>query len=239
MVKPINFGLKGVRDVGSPVTTAKIYDSQDADELIFLDIEASLEGRSFLLETLQKVSENCFIPLTAGGGIRNISDIQEILKVGADKVSINTTALTDPNFIKHASNKFGSQCIVVSIDVKETSPGMYEVFKNRGKEPTGLDPISWAKKVASLGAGEILLTSIDKEGTLSGYDLNLIESVAKEVSIPVIANGGAGTRQHFVDCIKKGKASAVAASSIFHFSDSSITQVKSFIFNSGIPIRST
>lgn len=237
MVKPKQFGLQGERDVGFPTTTARIYNSQDADELIFLDISASSEGRNFLIETLNEVSKDCFVPLTAGGGLKNIDDIQQVLRNGADKISINTEAVKNPNFILDASKKFGSQCIVVSIDVKETRPGNYEVFTNRGKNSTGLDPVMWAKQVTDLGAGEILLTSIDREGTMSGYDLNLIKMVSDAVTVPIIANGGAGTRQHFVDAIKKSNASAVAASSVFHFSDSNITQVKSFIFNSGISIR--
>ena len=237
MVKPKKFGTEGERDVGSPITTARIYDSQDADELIFLDITASIEGRKFLLDTLKQVAKNCFIPLTVGGGINSIQDIQKMLQVGADKICINTVAIKNPKFIHEASNKFGSQCIVVSIDVKEISSHKYEVFINRGKTPTGLDPIRWAKKVADLGAGEILLTSIDREGTMIGYDLELIKKLSDSISIPVIANGGAGTRQHFVDAITISHASAVAASSVFHFSDSNLTQVKSFMFNSGISIR--
>jgi len=237
MVKPIKFGSEGERDVGFPSTTARIYNSQDADELIFLDITASNEGRKFLIDTLKEVSRDCFVPLTAGGGIETIEDIQNLLKVGADKISINTAALKHPKFIKEASNKFGSQCVVVSIDVKEISPGNYKVFSNRGENTTDLDPVEWAKQVTDLGAGEILLTSIDREGTMKGYDLKLIKLVSESVTIPVIANGGAGTRQHFVDAIKQSHASAVAASSVFHFSDSSLIQVKSFIFNSGIPVR--
>ena len=237
MVKPIKFGKGGERDVGWPVTTARIYNSQDADELIFLDIMATSESRSFLLKTLKDVSQNCFVPLTAGGGIKTVDDIRQMLKVGADKVSINTEAFETPHLIKEASEKFGSQCIVVSIDAHEVNSGHYEVFVEGGKKPTGIDPISWSKEVAKHGAGEILLTSIDREGTMMGYDLKLIKMVSDAVSIPVIANGGAGTRQHFVEAIKTGGASAVAASSVFHFSDSNLTQVKSFIFNSGIPIR--
>ena len=237
MVKPIKFGEKGERDVGLPTTTARIYDSQDADELVFLDITATTDGRKFLLDTLKKVSENCFVPLTAGGGIKTIDDIHNILKVGADKISINTEAVKRPKFISEAAKKFGSQCIVISIDVRKSASDNYEVFINRGKTSTGLDPVSWAKEAVKLGAGEILLTSIDREGTLEGYDLKLIKMVSEAVSVPIIANGGAGTRQHFVDAIKLSNTSAVAASSVFHFSDSSITQVKSFIYNSGIPIR--
>jgi len=237
MVKPIRFGSGGERDVGYPASTAKIYDSQDADELIFLDINATGEGRMFLLETLKEVAENCFIPLTAGGGVKTISDIREILRVGADKVSINTAAVENPEFIREASSKFGSQCIVVSIDAREISPGKYEVFTYGGKEATGIDVLDFIKKATYFGAGEILITSIDKEGTMSGYDINLVKAAVESVKVPVIANGGAGTRQHFIDAVNVAHASAVAASSVFHFSDSNLTQVKSFIYNSGVPIR--
>jgi len=237
MVKPIQFGEGGERDVGYPVTTAKVYNSQDADELIFLDINASEESRSFLLETLEDVSKNCFVPLTAGGGIKNVDEIKQILKVGGDKISINSEAVKNPNLINEAAKKFGSQCIVISIDVKKNNSGEYEVYIERGKTPTSLDPISWAKEVVNRGAGEILITSIDREGTMKGYDLELIKMISNSVSVPVISNGGAGTRQHFVDAIKQANASGVAASSVFHFSDSNLTQVKSFIYNAGIPIR--
>jgi cyclase len=237
MVKPIKFGEVGERDVGWPATTAQIYDSQDADELVFLDIEAGKQGRRFLLETLEKVAEKCFVPMTAGGGVVALEDFRDLLKAGADKVSINTAAVERPELIREAAGKFGSQCVVVSIDVRETAPGQYEVFTFRGKNPTGLEVVAWAKKVAELGAGEILLTSIDKEGAMAGYDLALIRKVADAVKIPVIANGGAGTRQHFVDAVNVGGASAVAASSVFHFSDSNLTQVKAYIYNAKVAIR--
>ena len=237
MVKPIRFGQGGQRDVGSPVSTAKIYDSQDADELIFLDANAADEGRAFLLDTLREVAKDCFVPLTAGGGVRSIGDIHEILKAGADKVSINTAAVEDPDFIRKSSKIFGSQCIVVSIDAREASYGKYEAFIHGGNKATGIEVSSLAKKAAELGAGEILITSIDKEGTMTGYDLDLVKIITNGVSIPVIANGGAGTRQHFVDAVNIANASAVAASSVFHFSDSNLTQVKSFMYNAGLPIR--
>lgn len=237
MVKPIKFGLEGERDVGWPVTTAKIYDSQDADELIFLDINANNGNKTFLLETLREVAENCFVPLTAGGGICSIEDIRGILRAGADKVSINSIAVENPDFIREASQKFGSQCIVVSIDVRKVTPRHYEVFTHGGKGATGLGVLEWTKEAVRLGAGEILLTSIDREGAMIGYDLNLIKMVTDNITVPVIANGGAGTRQHFVDAVKTANASAVAASSVFHFSDSNLTQVKSFIYNAGVPIR--
>lgn len=236
MVKPVKFGEGGERDVGFPATTARIYDSQDADELIFLDITATSEGRAFLLDTLREVGENCFVPLTAGGGIGTINDIKEILKAGADKISINTAAVERPEFISEAAEKFGSQCIVIAVDVRKNQHGRYEVFIRGGRQATGLDALSWTKEAIRRGAGEILLTSIDREGTMAGYDLDLISMVSEEVSVPVIAHGGAGTRQHFVDAIKSG-ASAVAAASVFHFSDSNLTQVKSFIYNAGVPIR--
>ena len=237
MVKPIQFGAGGERDVGWPVTTAKIYNSQDADELVFLDVNATNSGRSFLLDTLKKVAEHCFVPLTAGGGIKTTEDIREILRAGADKVSINTVAMENPNFIRESADIFGRQCIIVSIDALEVEHGKYVVCTHGGKTKTNRDVVEWAKEVAKFGAGEILLTSIDREGTMKGYDINLVRSVADAVSIPVIANGGAGNRAHFVDVIREGHASAVAASSVFHFSDSNIPQVKLFINNSSIPIR--
>ena len=237
MVKPIRFGEGGERDVGWPITTARIYDSQDADELIFLDIAATTDGKKVLLDTLHEVASSCFIPLTAGGGVRTVDDIKEILQAGADKAAINTAAVEHPEFVQEAAKKFGSQCIVVSIDVRESMAGSYDVFTYGGKKATGREVVSWAKEVATRGAGEILLTSIDREGTMIGYDLDLVRMVAGAVQIPVIANGGAGTRQHFVDAIELGGASAVAASSVFHFSDSNLTQVKSFMFNAGLATR--
>ncbi|MBI2644472.1 MAG: imidazole glycerol phosphate synthase subunit HisF [Candidatus Wildermuthbacteria bacterium] len=237
MVKPIKFGEGGERDVGWPITTARIYDSQDPDELVFLDITATGEGRQFLFDTLREVAANSFLPLTAGGGVKTIEDINELLKAGADKVSINTAAVEQPQLIREGAEKFGVQCIVVAIDVRETKPGYYEVFTHGGKTPTGLEAVAWAKEAARLGAGEILLTSIDREGTMQGYDTKLIRMVADAVSIPVIAHGGAGTRQHFVDAVREGHASAVAAASVFHFTDSNLTQVKSYLFNAGVPVR--
>lgn len=236
MVKPIQFGASGERDVGWPVTTARVYDSQDADELVFLDIAASAEGRAFLIETLREVGENCFVPLTAGGGVRTLGDIRELLRAGADKVSINTAALKRPEFIREAAERFGSQCVVLAIDVKKRPDGTYEVQSERGRKPTGLELVSWARRAVALGAGEILVTAIEREGTMAGYDLECIRLVASAVFVPVIANGGAGTRQHFVEAVNAG-ASAVAASSVFHFSDSNLTQVKSFMYNAGVAVR--
>ncbi len=237
LVKPIKFGEGGERDVGWPVTTARIYNSQDADELIFLDVEASMHGREFLASTLREIASDCFVPITAGGGIRSLKAIQDVLSLGADKVSINAYAVENPAFITEASERFGAQCIVVSIDVRKKVDGSCEVFTHRGTVPTGLEPVEWAKRVAELGAGEILLTSIDREGTLSGYDLELTRLVSESVRIPVIAHGGAGTRQHFVDAVQQAGVSAVAGASIFHFSDSNLSQVKSFMYNAGLPVR--
>ena len=237
MVKPIQFGKGGQRDVGWPATTARVYDSQDADELVFLDITASSEGRAFLLETLQDVAKNCFIPITAGGGVKSIDDIREVLRAGADKVSINTAAVEHPELIAEGAKIFGNQCVVVATDVIKSASGEYEVMTHAGTKSTGLNPVEWAKKAAELGAGEILLTAIDREGTMTGYDLELIKKVAAEVSIPVIAHGGAGTRQHFVDAVTQSDVKAVAAASIFHFSDSNLPQVKMFMSNAGLPVR--
>ena len=237
MVKPVRFGAGGERDVGWPTTTARIYNSQDADELIFLDIDATTQSKEFLTETLSDIARDCFIPITAGGGIRSIQTIQSILSSGADKVSINSYALERPAFITEAADTFGRQCIVVSIDIRKTKSGGYEVFAERGTKATGRDAIDWAREAASLGAGELLITSIDNEGMQNGYDLELTRLAADAVNVPVIANGGAGTRQHFVDGVLLGHASAVAGSSIFHFTDSNLTQVKSFMYNAGLSIR--
>lgn len=237
MVKPIRFGQGGERDVGSPVSTAKIYDSQDADELVFLDITASSESHGLMLDAISEVAKRCFIPLTAGGGVRSTDDFRRILRAGADKVSINTHAVDDPDLISRAAQIFGNQCVIVSIDVKKVESGIYRVYTHRGTVDSGLEMIDWAKRAVDMGAGEILLTSIDNEGMMRGYDLDMIRMVSDAVNVPVIANGGAGTRQDFVDVVQIGRASAVAASSVFHFSDSNLTQVKTFIYNSGVPVR--
>lgn len=237
MVKPIRFGAGGERDVGDPKTTARIYDSQDADELIFLDIEASKEGRAFLSETLEEVARNCFVPLTAGGGVRSLEDFTLLLRSGADKVSVNTGAVEHPALITKAAERFGSQCVVVSIDYKSGKDEKNKVFIRRGREETALEPVSWAIEAAKRGAGEILLTSIDREGTMTGYDVGTAREVSRAVSIPVIINGGAGSRADFVSAVRESGVGAVAASSVFHFSDSNLTQVKSFMLNAGLPMR--
>lgn len=235
MVKTINFSA--MRDVGDPITSARIYNHQTADELVFLDISETGENKKILFDIVTKVAEECFMPLAVGGGIRSIEDIRKLLQAGADKISINTHAVENPQFIREASLIFGSSTLVVSIDAKKNSLGKYEVYIKNGKEPTGLDPVEWAEEAERLGAGEILLTSIDQEGTLQGYDFPLIESVAKKVSIPVIANGGAGKLEDFYEAIMKGGVSAVAAASIFHFTDQSPIKVRTYLKNRKINIR--
>lgn len=235
MVKGVRFG--DFRDVGAPVTTAKIYDAQGADELIFLDIEASTEGRGTIIDVVSKVADECFMPLTAGGGVRSLADFRRLLLAGADKVSINTAAVESPGLITEAARQFGAQCVVVSIDSKAGAGGRPEVHTHAGRRPAGLDPVEWARKAASLGAGEILITSVDREGTREGYDLELTRRVAEAVDVPVIANGGVGSLQHFVDGLIDGKASAVAAASIFHFTDQSVIKSKTFMKQAGIDVR--
>ena len=236
MVKPIQFGAGGERDVGPPVTTAIVYNSQDADELIFIDINERQEGHAFLTSVLRDVAAKCFVPLTAGGNIRAIDDITQILQSGADKISINRMALEHPEFITEVASRFGSSCTVVSIDAKKVGD-RYEVFRDRGQIPTGRELVAWAKEAADRGAGEILLTSIEREGTMQGYDIDMIKAVTEAVSVPVIANGGVGTREHFIEAVTMGGASGLGASSVFHFTDSNLTQVKSFLKNSGIEMR--
>lgn len=234
LVKTLQFGK--YRDVGEPVSQAKIYDAQKADELIFLDIDATSEKRAAAYEVIRNAANECFMPMTIGGGIGNIETIHRMLEIGADKVAINAAAAENPLFIREAAAKFGSQCIVVSIDVKKNN-GIYEVFTHNGKKPTGKDPVEWAREVERLGAGEILLTSIDNEGTMKGYDLGLIKSVADAVGIPVIANGGAGNLQDFHDAIMIGKASAVAAGSLFHFTDQNLIKTRRFLKIHGVDVR--
>lgn len=224
------------RDVGHPTSQAKIYDAQKADELICLDIDATSENRKALYEIIKEVAKECFMPLTLGGGIKSVEDIDNLLAAGADKVSINAAAIKNPLFIKQAADKFGCQCIVVSIDVRKSGNG-YEVFTHNGKRATRKDPVQWAKEVAELGAGEILLTSIDLEGTMKGYDLDLIKSVSDVVDIPIIANGGAGTLEDFHEALTRGGASAVAAGSIFHFTDQSIIKARRYLKTHGINVR--
>ncbi|MEW5691873.1 MAG: glycosyl amidation-associated protein WbuZ [Candidatus Hydrogenedentota bacterium] len=235
MIKTIQF--EKWRDVGHPITAAKIYDAQGADELIFLDISASNENREILFDIISTVAEECFMPLTVGGGVRTIEDIRRLLSSGADKVSINTQAVECPEFIKEAALNFGSANIVVSIDVRIKENGNYEVYTHSGKKATGLNAIDWAVTMAKYGAGEILITSIDREGTMQGYDLKLISSIADNVNVSTIAHGGAGTLQHFVEAIKIGNASAVAAGSIFHFTDQNLIKARTYMKEANIDVK--
>jgi len=235
VLKGVNF--KNLKDTGDPVEHAKIYSDQGADELCFLDITASYENRGILLDKVSETASNCLIPLTVGGGIRTIEDIKNLLRAGADKVSINTAAVLDPNFVKESSLKFGSQCIVVAIDAKKISFNKWEVFTHGGRKKTGIDVVNYAKKVQALGAGEILLTSMDRDGTKLGYDLDLTKRISELLPIPVIASGGVGNLEHLHDGFIKGGASAVLAASIFHFGEYSIQDAKSFLKARNIPIR--
>ena len=237
VVKGVNF--VDLVDAGDPVAQARLYDSEGADELCFLDITASSDGRDTLYDVVARTAEVCFMPLTVGGGVRKIEDIRKLLLAGADKVSIMTAAVKTPEFVTAAAEKFGSQCIVVALDAKETAPGRFEIFTHGGREPTGLDAVDWARRMAAGGAGEILLTSMDRDGTQSGFNLALTRAVADAVPIPVIASGGVGTLDHFVDGVTKGHASAVLAASVFHFGTFRINQVKAHMARAGLAVRPT
>lgn len=237
VVKGVNF--VSLVDAGDPVEQAKVYDKEGADELVFLDITASYEKRSIMIDVVRKTAEQVFMPLTVGGGIRTIEDIRNLLLAGADKVSINTAAVKNPDLIREGARIFGSQCIVVAIDVKrkiKNKKTFFEVYIHGGRTPTGIDAINWAKKVEKLGAGEILLTSMDTDGTKNGYDLELLEIICDKVKIPVIASGGAGKKEHFLEAFKAG-ASAALAASIFHFREISILEVKKYLLDNNIPVR--
>jgi cyclase len=240
VVKGVNF--VDLVDAGDPVEQAKVYDRAGADELTFLDITASHENRDTILDVVARTAEQCFMPLTTGGGVRSIEDIRKLLLAGTDKVSINTAAVTRPDFVKDAAEKFGSQCIVVAVDAKQAAPGSasggrFEVFTHGGRNPTGIEAVAWAQRMAAYGAGEILLTSMDRDGTRSGFDLALTRAVADAVPIPVIASGGVGTLDHLAEGITAGHASAVLAASIFHFGTYSIRQAKEHMAKAGIPVR--
>ena len=235
IVKGVNF--KNLKDAGDPVLTAQVYDELGADEICFLDIAATLENRDVTLDLVRKTSEKCFIPITVGGGIRTIEDIRHLLLNGADKVSFNSAAIRDPDIISTAANKFGSQCIVVAIDAKKTKNDKWEIFSHGGTKETGIEAISFAKDMQERGAGEILLTSMDKDGTKDGYDIELTKLISDSLNIPVIASGGAGKLENFKSVLEKGKASAILAASIFHFGEISIKQVKSYLRSEGIPVR--
>jgi imidazole glycerol-phosphate synthase subunit HisF len=237
VVKGVNF--EGLRDAGDPVELARLYDAQGADELVFLDITASAEKRELIFDLAARVAEVVFIPFTVGGGIKTVADFRRILATGADKVSINSAALANPDLISEAATQFGSQCVVVAIDPKKTgnTPSGWEVHVHGGKTPTGIDAIAWAEEVARRGAGEILLTSMDADGTKSGYDLELTRRVADLVPIPVIASGGAGTPQHLIDALTEGGASAVLLSSILHYGEYTIESLKREMQDAGLPMR--
>ena len=239
VVKGVQFA--NLRDAGDPVEAAKAYDAAGADELCFLDITASHEARGILLDVVRRTAEACFMPLTVGGGVRTIEDIRRLLLAGADKVSINTAAVNDRDFVRHAAEKFGSQCIVVAIDAKKVSgagePQRWEIFTHGGRKPTGFDAIAFAREVAALGAGELLVTSMDRDGTKSGYDLALTRAIADAVTIPVIASGGVGGLDDLVAGVRDGHASAVLAASIFHFGEHSIAEAKGYMADAGLPMR--
>lgn len=236
VVKGVKF--QELRDAGDPVESAKAYDVQGADELVFLDITASSDGRGIMHDVVARTAAQCFMPLTVGGGLRSIEDIERMLKAGADKVSLNTSAIKDPQLIAAASNRFGAQCIVVAIDARREPVGKsWRVFTHGGRNATELDAISWARQAVELGAGEILLTSMDRDGTKIGYDCALTRGVSDAVSVPVIASGGAGELEHFADAITEGHASAVLAASLFHFGTLTMSQVKDHLANRNIPVR--
>jgi len=235
VVKGVRF--VNLRDAGDPVQCAKAYEKQQADELVFLDITASYEKRNIIINIVRKTAENVFMPFTVGGGIRNLADIRNLLNAGAEKVSINTAAVKNPNLIKEAAKRFGSQCIVVAIDAKKISNSKWEVFVNGGRTPTGKDAESWAKQAESKGAGEILLTSMDFDGTKDGFDIGLTRAISKAVNIPVIASGGAGKPKHFKDVLTRGKADAALAASVFHYGEYSVGKVKKYLKREGVNVR--
>jgi cyclase len=239
VVKGVQF--VDIRDAGDPVEVARRYNEQGADEITFLDITASSEDRATTYDTVERMASQVFIPLTVGGGVRTVDDIRRLLNAGADKVSINTAAIHNPDFVREAAERFGSQCIVVAIDAKRVSadnePGRWEIFTHGGRKPTGIDAVAWAKKMADYGAGEILLTSMDRDGTKNGFDLGVTRAISDAINIPVIASGGVGNLQHLVDGVKQGGADAVLAASIFHFSQHTIPEAKQFMADQGVVVR--
>ena len=235
VVKGINF--INLRDAGDPVELAAYYDREGADELVFLDITASSEGRKTMLDVVRKTAQEVFIPFTVGGGLRNIDDIRDTLNAGADKVSLNSAAIKDPSIITEGARKFGSQCIIVAIDARAKAAGGWEVYINGGRTPTGIDVVEWARKVEGLGAGEILLTSMDKDGTKDGYDLPLTAALGEILSIPVIASGGAGNLEHLYEVCDQGQADAVLCASIFHYKEYTIREAKEYLSSKGVTIR--
>jgi len=235
VVKGVSFVQ--LRDAGDPVEIARRYDEQGADELTFLDITASSDDRGIIYRIIEQVAEQVFIPLTVGGGVREVQDVRDLLNAGADKVSINTSAVLNPQLVADAAARYGSQCIVVAIDAKQTGPGKWEVFTHGGRKATGLDAVEWATRMQGLGAGEILLTSMDRDGQKNGFDLALTRAVTDALEVPVIASGGVGNLQHLVDGVKQGGADAVLAASIFHFGEFTVQQAKEFMAQQGIEVR--
>ena len=235
VVKGINF--ENLRDAGDPVEQARIYDAAGADELCFLDITASLEKRDTILDVVERTAAECFMPLTVGGGIRTLDDIRNLLLAGADKVSINSAAVKNPEFVKEAAQKFGSQCIIVSIDAKSVGENKFEIFTHGGSRPTGIDAVAWAKQMVEYGSGELLLTSMDRDGTKQGFNLPLTRTISDAVSVPVIASGGVGNLDHLVEGVTKGHASAVLAASIFHFGEYTIKEAKEHMKKNGVLVR--
>lgn len=226
-----------LRNVGDPVEMALRYNRQGADEMVFFDITASAHGRASMIDVIERTADECFMPLTVGGGIRTTEDMSLMLKAGADKISINSSALATPELIAAGAERFGSQCIVVSIDAKKVAPGLWEVFSHGGRKSTGLDAVAWAQKAVSLGAGEIVLNSIDADGTKAGYDLEITRRISETVGVPVVASGGAGKLEHLAEVLAEGKADAVLAASIFHFGEYTVGDVKRYLAEQGVPVR--
>ncbi|MEN6567565.1 MAG: imidazole glycerol phosphate synthase subunit HisF [Veillonellales bacterium] len=235
VVKGTNF--IGLRDAGDPVELASLYDKEIADELVFLDITASCEERNTMVQVVQNTAAQVFIPFTVGGGIRSVNDIRTMLKAGADKVSLNTAAIKNPDLIADGAKRFGRQCIVLAVDARQTGDGKWEVYINGGRTPTGIDVLEWVKRATSLGAGEILLTSMDKDGTKDGYDIPLTRAVSEAVDVPVIASGGAGELEHFYEVLTAGKADAVLAASVFHYGQFTVRQVKEYLKSRNVEVR--
>jgi len=235
VVKGTNF--VSLRDAGDPVELASVYDKEIADELVFLDITASSDGRDTMVDVVRRTASQVFIPFTVGGGIRSVEDIRKMLQAGADKVSLNTAAVKKPELISEGAKRFGCQCIVLAVDARQTGPGQWEVYINGGRTPTGVDVLEWVRRATGLGAGEILLTSMDKDGTKDGYDIPLTRAVSEAVNVPVIASGGAGAMEHFYEVLTAGKADAVLAASVFHYGQFTVRQVKEYLRSQGVEVR--